>query len=83
MDPVLHDELLEGVRNRQVKQDTNVRNSLTVDDKLAVTLRFLASGASYMDLMYSFRISVAAIAKFVPEVCGVIYRRISKVAQYN
>lgn len=35
---------------------------------MAVTLRHLATGASYTDLMYSFRVGKNTICKFVPEV---------------
>lgn len=48
--------------------DTNYRAAITVPEKLAVTLRFLATGCSYNDLMLLFRISVPCISKFIPEV---------------
>ena len=43
------------------------------DEKLAVTLRFLATGESYEGLQYHFRIHRMTIRRFVPLVCKAIY----------
>jgi len=47
-----------------------MRELLEVALKLAATLRFLATGNSY--LQYSFRVQVSTICKFLPEVCKAI-----------
>jgi hypothetical protein len=47
------------------KQDTNMREAIPISTRLAVTLRFLATGDSY----HIFRISVPAISTIIPEVC--------------
>lgn len=48
-------------------QDTNF--SITFAEKLAIILRFLATGGSFQSLMYLFEISKQSI---VPEVCEAI-----------
>ena len=56
------------------KQDTNMREAIPISTRLAVTLRFLATGESYHTLMYIFRISVPAISTIIPEVCQAVIK---------
>ena len=50
-----------------------MRKPLSVEEKLAVTLRFLATGESYESLQYQFRIHHTTIALFIPFICRQIY----------
>lgn len=54
------------------KQDTKFRMAIPVQEKLAVTLRYLATGDSYQSLSYTFRIPKCTICLFVPEVCAAL-----------
>ncbi|XP_068236897.1 uncharacterized protein [Palaemon carinicauda] len=54
------------------KQSTYFREPLHVGLKLAVTLRFLATGNSYQSQQYSFRAEASTICKFIPEVCKAV-----------
>lgn len=51
------------------RQDTNMRNAIPVTTRLAITLRYLATGDSFKSLMYLFRVSAYSISTIVPEVC--------------
>lgn len=51
------------------KKNTNCREAISPRQKLAVTLRYLATGDSYASLIFFFRISKSAISKIIPEVC--------------
>jgi hypothetical protein len=44
MDQTCFHELLEMVKPQIQKQDTNMRKSIPADEKLALTLRYLATG---------------------------------------
>ncbi|XP_046845253.1 uncharacterized protein LOC124439080 [Xenia sp. Carnegie-2017] len=63
MDSILFDELREKLTPFIQKKNITMRDAISAHDCLCVTLKFLASGCSYKDLMYSFRISVSSISK--------------------
>ncbi|XP_017472518.1 PREDICTED: uncharacterized protein LOC108363622 [Rhagoletis zephyria] len=51
-----------------------MRKAIPPGERLAVTLRFLASGDSYKSLSVAFRIAPNTISIFIPEVCNAIYK---------
>ena len=73
MDPTTVDEIYENVKPFIEKKNTNMGDAISAHARLWVTLRFRASGVSYKELMYEFRISVSSIAKIVPSVWYVLY----------
>jgi hypothetical protein len=50
MDNETYRSLLELVRKKNSKQKTNMRNSVSAEERLTATLRYLATGNSYEDL---------------------------------
>lgn len=64
--------VLARVGPRLTKQDTTFRKALPAGLKLAVTLRYLASGDLYRTLAFGFRLSVPSITNVIPEVCDAI-----------
>lgn len=64
--------LLQKVGPAIAKENTRWRQAIPIKVRLAVTLRFLATGDTYKSLHFLFRISSQIISKIVPEVCRAI-----------
>lgn len=72
VEPAMFHELLGRLTPIIEKQDTNYRKAIPAGMKLAITLRFLATGDSTKTLGYGFRVAHNTIAKIIPEVCTAI-----------
>lgn len=67
------------------KKDTQMREAIPARVRLAITLRYLASGDSYRSLHFLFKISSELISKIVPEVCSALNKVLKdqiKVGKY-
>ncbi|XP_049764668.1 uncharacterized protein LOC126093298 [Schistocerca cancellata] len=67
MDVLVFEELLRMVSPLIQKKDTVMRQAITARERLAVTLRFLATGNTYKDLAYSTRIANNTLSRMIPE----------------
>ena len=76
MDPPTFDELLKLIEADITKQNTVMRDAIPASLKLAVTIRYLSTGASYADLQYAFRVHKSTLSQIIPEVCEAIYLRL-------
>ena len=54
------------------RQVTNSRAPISVGEKLALTIRYLATVESHTSLSCQFRVGRSTISKFLPEVCRAI-----------
>lgn len=78
MSPDIFDELLSIVEPTIKKQDTVMRAALSPGIRLAATIRFLATGASYTELQHIFRVHRSTLGKLIPEVCDGIYKSLKE-----
>lgn len=66
-------ELLERVGPIVERLDTFWRKAIPPGMRLAITLRYLATGESYKSLSYGFRVAHNTISLIVPATCEAIY----------
>lgn len=69
MKDACYDQLLQMVKPYLTRQDTNMRKAITAEERLAVTLSYLATGRNIKDLKYSAIMSPAAISQSIIETC--------------
>ena len=67
-------ELIEKVCPFITKQTAQFRTPIPAEERLAITLRYLATGETYESLMYQFRIHRTTISQIIQEVCSAIYK---------
>lgn len=70
--------LLSKIKHRIEKQDTHLRQCIPAEDKLIITIRYLATGESFRSLMFNYRVSETAISLFVRDICLAIYDELKK-----
>ena len=66
-------ELFVKIRPYIESQTTQLCKPISAEEKLAVTLRFLATVETFRSLMYQFRIRHSTITKFILQVLHAIY----------
>ena len=71
-DPHLYDELLLRLQPRLQKKGTHWREPIEPGLRLALTLRFLATGESYHSIAYDFLVAHNTISGIVIQVCDAI-----------
>lgn len=71
MTPSSFDKLLKLIQDRMKKYSQN--EPISPGERLAVTLRFLATGDSYKSLSYAFYLGFSTVQKIIPETCDIIW----------
>ncbi|XP_069819612.1 uncharacterized protein [Dendropsophus ebraccatus] len=70
------DRLLCDLRPGLIYQDTDMRLAITPEERLIVTLRFLATGNTFASLHFEFLLGISTIAMIVRSTCDVIWERL-------
>lgn len=72
MNATTFEELLTKVAPLIVRQNTLMRKAIAPGERLALTLRFLATGETFESLKFLYRIPAQTIGGIVPETCHAI-----------
>ncbi|XP_011637063.1 uncharacterized protein LOC105427143 [Pogonomyrmex barbatus] len=72
MDSIILKKLLELIGPLITRQSV-VRESISSEMHLYITLRYLTSGDSMTSISYAFKISACTISCIIPETCRVLY----------
>ncbi|XP_040205932.1 protein ANTAGONIST OF LIKE HETEROCHROMATIN PROTEIN 1-like [Rana temporaria] len=70
------DKLLQLVGPAIRRLDTRFRSCLSARERLAVTLRYLATGESFSSLHYQFRLGKSTICCIVRETCQILWEKL-------
>ncbi|KAJ4426931.1 hypothetical protein ANN_26730 [Periplaneta americana] len=65
------------------KKDTGWREAIPIQERIALTLRYLATGDSYTSLMYLFKMSKQLITRIVPEECTAIIEELEDFIKFR
>lgn len=77
MDRTSFDKLYNFVAPLISKQDTLFGLSIPAEERLMLTLRYLATGASFRDLFYTWKISTASISNIIFDTCMAIHQALT------
>lgn len=76
MDETCFKRILKAIKFDIQKQNTNMREAISPEEKLSVTLRFLATGESFTDLNYNSKLSISFLSEAIIDVCDAIIRNL-------
>ena len=82
MSPNQFDHLWELLKPIILKKNA-VRALIPPDERLAIALRFLASGESRASLNYCFKIEITTLCGIIEEVCAAIWKHTLKAVPTN
>ncbi|KAM4050637.1 uncharacterized protein ACNLHF_017683 [Anomaloglossus baeobatrachus] len=73
------DDLLSLVRSEITHADTFMRQAISAEERLLVTLRYLATGESFASLHLQFRLGKTTISEIVKETFGAIWKILTPI----
>jgi hypothetical protein len=85
MSAPVFENLLSRIGPLIAKKDTNMRKCVPTQERLAIALRFFATGDSFASLSYLFKLSKQTISRCVDDVCRAIIQELKdevKVSTY-
>ena len=78
MSPERFEHLLSLVGPIIQKKDTQLWESISAEQRLVITIRFLSSSDAQQSLCYSFRLGKSTILRIISETCAAIYDQLKQ-----
>ena len=78
MSPAVFESLFHLVAPLIIKSDPN-RESIQPAERLAVTLRYLATGDSHQTIAFNYRLGHSTVNKIIPDTCDAIWKALSPI----
>ena len=75
MSPERFDHLLRLVRDR-IKRKFHIREPISAEERLAITLRYLATGDSQTSIGFLFKAGRSTVNGIIDEVCDVLWEEL-------
>ncbi|CAG4934931.1 unnamed protein product [Parnassius apollo] len=72
---VLHDFIKDDI----YKKGTSYREAISTKERLAVALRFLATGNSFRSLAFNYRMGFTTVREIVKDVCEAIWNKLGPI----
>nr|CAI5833318.1 unnamed protein product [Callosobruchus analis] len=73
------DQLLSIIEKDIEKQKTNYRERISARERLAVCLRYLATGNSFRSMAFTYRMGRATVSNIVEDVCDAIWKNLQPI----
>ena len=83
MSPERFEHLLSLVGPIISKRNTHLRESISAEQRLVITLRFLSSGDAQQSLSYLFRIVKTTVSNIISETCSAIYDQLKETYMHT
>lgn len=80
---LLTEYILNNVGPLIAKTDTIMRKAIPAQERLAITLRFLASGDSFKSLSFLFKVSTQTVSRCVHETCDALIKVLQNEIKVN
>ncbi|KAL4721254.1 hypothetical protein ACJJTC_000221 [Scirpophaga incertulas] len=72
-------ELFELVKSKIQRQETIFKNTISAEERLVITLRYLSTGCSMTDLHDSYQHGISTICGIVKDTCKQIYETLREI----
>lgn len=78
MSPDRFDHLLGLIKADLTPKPNNFRQGISAEQKLIVTLRYLATGDSQASQSFSFQLGRSTVGKIIKQTCGALWNRLQE-----